>query len=165
MSFKLVYFLSLAETRLPDPASEFSSWQSMALEKMDRHPAVPPLPYMTSITSTRPTTVPSSSHTGSVKNRWSCITCNASKTDKSGDTASGFGVITCEIADERDMSFARTRVIMSLKVNTPTSTPLSTISEALRSCAIRIPASWIVDVGLTTVFGLPARTPRRVVIV
>ena len=64
-----------ATVRLPlstEATSETSS-RSIALLKIERQPSAPPQPLITSMTSTRPTTVPSDSQTGRVRNLWSCI--------------------------------------------------------------------------------------------
>ena len=135
---------------------------SIALLKIDRHPSAPPQPYITSITSTKPTTRPSLSHTGRVKKSLSCITCSASNTVASGSIDSGFGVITLDTAvSASDSSFAITRLITSLKDKIPMSLPPSTISAAFRLSAIFSAASKTEFLGLTTVDGLPAKTLRN----
>jgi len=144
-------------------SSETSSATSMALEKMDLQPSAPPLPYTRSITVTKPTTIPSSSHTGSVKNLFSCIICIASNTVISGVTDSGFGVITLVTSvSSKGSSFATQRDIMSLKPKIPTNSPSSTTSAALRASAIFTPASRTFVPGLTIVAGLPASRLRKV---
>jgi len=135
----------------------------MALSNTDLHPSTPPHPYITSITSTSPTTVPSLSHTGNVKNLPSCIICKASNTVVSGNTDSGLGVITVETCvNSRGSSFATARLIISLKPNIPTSSPSLTTSAAFRDPAITSPVSCRVVLGRTTVAGFPASKLRRV---
>ena len=145
-----------------DPASVRSS-QSIACANTDLHPSAPPDPYTQSITSTTPMTLPLDSHTGRVKNLLSCMICNASSTVVSGDTDSGFGVITVDTGvKSRGNSLATARDIMSLNPNMPTNRPFSTTSAAFRASAILCPVSWIVVDGETMVDGLPAKTVRRV---
>ena len=129
---------------------------SIAILKTDRHPSAPPQPYIKSITSTRPTTVPSDSHTGRVKNLLSCIVCSASNTVRSGETDSGLAVITADmLVVSSGKSFATALVIMSLNPNIPTKRPLSTTNAAFRRSAISSPASWTEVVRETIVAGLP----------
>ncbi|KAL3783576.1 hypothetical protein ACHAW5_007884 [Stephanodiscus triporus] len=107
-------------------------------------------------------TLPLDSHTGRVKNLLSCMICNASSTVVSGDTDSGFGVITVDTGvKSKGNSFATARIIMSLNPNIPTNRPFSTTNAALRASAILCPVSWIVVNGETMVDGLPAKTVRR----
>jgi len=56
-----------------DEVSEKLSPTSIAEEKMLRHPSAPPTAEIRSMTSTRPSTDPSSSTTGRFKNLLSCI--------------------------------------------------------------------------------------------
>mmetsp|Transcript_13873 Transcript_13873/g.38369 ORF Transcript_13873/g.38369 Transcript_13873/m.38369 type:complete len:346 (-) Transcript_13873:2270-3307(-) len=118
---------------------------------------------MTSITSTTPTTVPSSSHTGRVRNLLSCMTCRASRTEISGETASGSGVMTVStVVDSSGNSLATARVIMSLKPKIPISFPSSTIKEAFLF-SVMIAAASRMDVDRSTiVLERPANKLRRV---
>jgi len=81
----------------------------------------------------------------------------------SGDTASGFGVITVDTGVRSSgSSLAMARLIMSLKPKIPTNLPLSTTNAALRASAIIIPVSCNVVRGDTIVDGLPAKIVRKV---
>ena len=135
----------------------------MALSKIDRHPSAPPAPYTRSMTPTRPTTEPSASHTGRVRNLLSCMICKASSTVVSGVTDSGLGVITeLTAVSSRGNSFAIALDIISLKPKMPTTSSSSTTRAALRASVITSPVSRRFVPGLTTVAGLPARRLRRV---
>mmetsp|Transcript_13873 Transcript_13873/g.38368 ORF Transcript_13873/g.38368 Transcript_13873/m.38368 type:complete len:362 (-) Transcript_13873:3308-4393(-) len=121
---------------------------------------------MRSITSTTPTTVPSSSQTGSVRKPLSCIKWRASITDKSGVTVSGLGVMTSLTGVSSSGSpRAIARVIISLKPKTPTSSPASSTTRAAFRCsAIRSPASRIV-VEVLTIVGAPMVKRLLIVVV
>mmetsp|Transcript_3739 Transcript_3739/g.8331 ORF Transcript_3739/g.8331 Transcript_3739/m.8331 type:complete len:283 (-) Transcript_3739:94-942(-) len=145
-----------------DAVSVMSS-HSIALANIVFQPSAPPDAYTQSITSTIPTTLPLASQTGRVKNLLSCIIWSASNTVVSGDTDSGFGVMTVDTAvKSKGSSFAMARVIISLNPKIPTSWPLSTTNAALRASAIILPVSWIVVDGETMVDGLPAKMARSV---
>ena len=79
----------------------------------------------------------------------------------SGDTDSGFGVITVDTgvkAKGNSLATASDIDIMSLNLNMPTNRPFLTTSVAFRASAIICPVSWIVVGGETMVDGLPAKT-------
>jgi len=81
----------------------------------------------------------------------------------SGETDSGSGVITLDIAVSfKGSSLAIARVIISLKPKIPTSSPSSTTRAAFRRSAIISPASLKLVSGLTMVAGLPAKILRKV---
>jgi len=93
----------------------------------------------------------------------SCITCKASTTVRSGDTNSGFGVITFDTGVlSRGSSFATALVIMSLKPKIPTNSPFSTTNEAFLDSDINMPASLMEELGLTIDLGFPASKLRSV---
>mmetsp|Transcript_41434 Transcript_41434/g.50410 ORF Transcript_41434/g.50410 Transcript_41434/m.50410 type:complete len:252 (+) Transcript_41434:473-1228(+) len=146
-----------------DSSSQNSSSTSMALSNIDLQPSAPPLPYTKSITSTIPTTAPSSSHTGNVKNLDSCIICKASNTVMSGDTASGFGVIMLVTSVSSSLSsFAKPLDIISLNDTKPTNSPSSTTKAAFCVSAINTAVSRRLVSALTTLDGLPANKLRNV---
>ena len=146
-----------------DSVSESSPPISIALSNIERHPSAPPQPYIKSITSTTPHTRPSFSHTGNVKNLLSCMFCNASITDISGETVSGFGVITVlTVVRSEGSSLATTLDIMSLNPKIPTNSPLSTTKAAFFAGAINAHACLTVECGDTIVDGAPVSKLRKV---
>ena len=146
-----------------DEVSEMSSPASIAEEKIERHPSAPPTDEIKSITSTRPTTVPSSSTTGRFKNLLSCIVCNASITSMSGSTESGEGVIKEDTAvSSKGISFDTARFITSLNVKIPTNASSSTTKAAFLASAISIAVSRMFVPGPTFTAFLPLRTFLKV---
>mmetsp|Transcript_36713 Transcript_36713/g.88755 ORF Transcript_36713/g.88755 Transcript_36713/m.88755 type:complete len:220 (-) Transcript_36713:7826-8485(-) len=138
---------------------------SSAASNNARHCSAPPIAYATSITSTSPTTAPSWSQHGSVRNLLSCMNRKASRAVISGPTASGSGVMTSNTkVDSGSEPLDTTRFSMSLKPKIPTSSPPSTTKAALRFSDMTVAASITLVSGETIVFGVPERMLPNVLV-